>query len=495
MTTDRSIRVRFAPSPTGDPHVGGLRQALWTWLHARHYNGKFILRIEDTDQARYVEGAVERIQESLRWLGIDWDEGPGVGGDYGPYFQSERTSLYQDAANHLLASGNAYRCFATPEELIAMREQQQARKEPPRYDGRYRDYPKDQAEERAAAGDQHVIRFAMPLEGTTTFNDLLRGDITFENRQLDDFVIMKSDGFPTYHLAHVVDDTAMEISHVTRGEEWIPSAPRLAQLFDALGYQQPIWIHAPIILGPDGGKLSKRHGAKNALDYAEEGYLPDALVNFLAITGWALDDHTEIFSRERLIEVFDLKYLSKNPSGFDVTKLEWMNGVYLRDMPEDELVEIFAQRLERDLPADIARPFDRTLVEAFTPLVRERIKLLSELAPMVEFFFRSELTTAHAEVFLTKKWRGRAPDAVSALNATASYLGPIDIWETDSIEEALRAAANEVGERPGDFFSLSRLAVTGAAISPPLFESMEIIGKGLTIERIEAAANSLRPAE
>ena len=353
MTTDRSIRVRFAPSPTGDPHVGGLRQALWTWLHARHYNGKFILRIEDTDQARYVEGAVERIQESLRWLGIDWDEGPGVGGDYGPYFQSERTSLYQDAANHLLASGNAYRCFATPEELIAMREQQQARKEPPRYDGRYRDYPKDQAEERAAAGDQHVIRFAMPLEGTTTFNDLLRGDITFENRQLDDFVIMKSDGFPTYHLAHVVDDTAMEISHVTRGEEWIPSAPRHAQLFDALGYQQPIWIHAPIILGPDGGKLSKRHGAKNALDYAEEGYLPDALVNFLAITGWALDDHTEIFSRERLIEVFDLKYLSKNPSGFDVTKLEWMNGVYLRDMPEDELVEIFAQRLERDLPDEV----------------------------------------------------------------------------------------------------------------------------------------------
>jgi glutamyl-tRNA synthetase len=495
MTTERPVRVRFAPSPTGNQHVGGLRQALWTWLHARHFGGKFILRIEDTDQARYVPGAVERIQESLRWLGIDWDEGPDIGGPYGPYFQSERKALYQEAAHRLLASGNAYRCFATAEELKEMREQQQARKEPPRYDGRYRDYPKDQAEQRAAAGEDHVVRFAMPREGSTTFNDLLRGDITFQNKELDDFVILKSDGFPTYHLAHVVDDTAMEISHVTRGEEWIPSAPRHVQLFNALGYEQPIWVHAPVILGPDGGKLSKRHGAKSALDYAEEGYLPDAVTNFLAIVGWAMDDHTEIFTRQQLIEVFDLKDLSKNPSGFDTTKLEWMNGVYLREMPEDELVEIFAQRLERDLPADIARPLDRTLVEAFTPLVRERIKLLAELAPMVEFFFRGDAPTPAAEEFLTKKWKNRADDAVSALNATANYLAPIETWETAPIEEALRAAAEEVGARAGDFFSLSRVAVTGARISPPLFESMEIVGKGLTIERIEAAAESLRAAE
>jgi glutamyl-tRNA synthetase len=495
MTTDHPVRVRFAPSPTGDPHVGVIRQALWTWLHARHYDGKFILRIEDTDQARYVEGTVERIQDSLRWLGIDWDEGPDIGGPYGPYFQSERKALYQNAAERLLASGNAYRCFATAEELTAMREQQQARKEPPRYDGRYRDYPKDQAEARAAAGDSHVIRFAMPLEGTTTFNDLLRGDITFENKQLDDFVIMKSDGFPTYHLAHVVDDTAMKISHVTRGEEWIPSAPRHVQLFNALGYEQPIWVHAPVILGPDGGKLSKRHGAKFVLDYAEEGYLSDALANFLSITGWALDDHTEIFSRERLIEVFDLKNLSKNPSGFDVTKLEWMNGMYLRNLPENELVEIFSRRLERDLPPDIARPLDHALVQAFVPLVRERIKLLSELAPMVEFFFRGDIPSAPTEEFLTKKWKNRAGDAVSALNATVIHLTPIETWETVQIEEALRAAAEEVGERAGDFFSLSRIAVTGTSISPPLFESMEIIGQGLTIERIKAASATLRAAE
>ena len=487
----RPVRVRLAPSPTGDPHVGMIRQAIWTWLFARHHGGRFILRIEDTDQTRYVEGAVERILDSLRWLGIDWDEGPDVGGDYGPYVQSERRALYQDAADRLLASDNAYRCFATAEELKEMREAQQARKEPPRYDGRYRDYPKDQAEQRAADGDPHVIRFKMPPDGTTTFSDLLRGEITFANKELDDFVILKSDGYPTYHLAHVVDDTAMEITHLTRGEEWLPSAPRHVRLFDALGYEQPIWVHAPVILGPDGGKLSKRHGAKNVLEYADEGYLADALFNFLSITGWALDDHTEIFTRERLIEVFDLADLSKNPSGFDDTKLEWMNGVYLREMPEDELVDIFRQRLERDLSPDIARPLDQALVEALTPLVRERIKLLAELAPLVEFLFRGDVPTPANDEFLVKKWRDRGPDAAAALAGIVRFLEPVDPWATDGIEAAMRTAAEELDVRAGDLFALARLAVTGTRISPPLFESMEIVGKGLSVERIEAAAAQL----
>ena len=494
MTATRPVRVRLAPSPTGDPHVGMIRLAIWAWLYARHTGGAFIVRIEDTDQTRYVESAVERILDSLRWLGVDWDEGPDIGGPFGPYIQSQRTPLYRNAAERLLASGHAYRCFATPEELREMRERQQAQNLPPRYDGRYRDYPVDQAAARAAAGEPHVLRFRMPLDGTTTFTDLLRGEITFENKELDDFVILKSDGFPTYHLAHVVDDTAMQISHVTRGEEWLPSAPRHVQLFEALGYQQPIWVHAPIILGPDGGKLSKRHGAKNVLEYADEGYLPDALFNFLSITGWALDDHTEIFSRERLIEVFDLKDLSKNPAGFDHTKLEWMNGVYMRELPEDELVEIFARRLERDLPADVARPLDRSLVEALTPLVRERVKLLSELAPLVEFLFRSDVPTPPSEEFLVKKWRDRAGDASTALRTTVRFLEPVEPWETEPIEAALRAAAEELELRAGDLFSLVRLAVTGTNISPPLFESMEIVGKGLSLERIEAAAARLATA-
>ena len=495
MTTanpsDRPVRVRLAPSPTGDPHVGMIRQAIWTWLYARHTGGSFILRIEDTDQSRFVEGAVTRITDSLRWLGIDWDEGPDIGGDYGPYVQSERQALYQEAADRLLASGNAYRCFATSEELKEMREAQQARKQPPRYDGRYRDYPKDQAEERAAAGEPHVVRFKMPLEGSTTFTDLLRGDITFENKEIDDFVILKSDRFPTYHLAHVVDDTAMEISHVTRGEEWLPSAPRHVQLFNALGYEQPVWVHAPIILGPDGGKLSKRHGAKFVLEYADEGYLPDALFNFLTITGWALDDHTEIFSRDRLIEVFDVADLSKNPSGFDTTKLEWMNGVYLREMPEDELIDIFRQRLERDLAPDIARPLDQALIESLTPLVRERVKLLAELAPLVEFLFRSDVPMPPNEDFLVKKWRDRGPDAAAALGSLAKFVEPVAPWTTEEIEGAMRTAAEELGIGAGELFALARLAVTGTRISPPLFESMEIVGKGLSVERIEAAAAQL----
>ena len=489
--TDRPVRVRLAPSPTGDPHVGMIRQAIWTWLYARHTGGKFILRIEDTDQTRLVPGAVDRIMDSLHWLGIDWDEGPDIGGDFGPYVQSERTPLYRAAADRLLAEGNAYRCFATPDELREMREQQQAKKLPPRYDGRFRDYPSDQAEERAATGEAHVVRFKMPLDGTTTFTDLLRGEITFENKELDDFVILKSDGFPTYHLAHVVDDTAMEISHVTRGEEWLPSAPRHVRIFDALGYDQPIWVHAPIILGPDGGKLSKRHGAKSVLEYANEGYLPEALFNFLTITGWALDDHTEIFSRERLIEVFDLADLSKNPSGFDDTKLEWMNGLYMREMPEDHLVDIFRQRLERDLPADIARPLDQSLIEAFAPLVRERLKLLAELSPLVEFFFRSDLPTPSNDDFLVKKWRDCAADASAALSSVVTFLEPVDEWTTEGIESALRTAAEELEIRAGELFSLVRLAITGTRISPPLFESMDIVGKGLSVERIEAAATQL----
>jgi len=490
----RPVRVRLAPSPTGDPHVGMIRQAIWTWLYARHTGGKFILRIEDTDQTRLVEGTVDRIFDSLRWLGIDWDEGPDIGGDYGPYVQSERTALYQEAADRLLADGNAYRCFATADELRDMREQQQAKKLPPRYDGRYRDYPVDEAAARVAAGEAHVIRFKMPLEGATTFTDLLRGEITFENKQLDDFVILKSDGFPTYHLAHVVDDHAMEISHVTRGEEWLPSAPRHVQLFEALGYEQPVWVHAPVILGPDGGKLSKRHGAKFVLEYADEGYLPDALFNFLTITGWALDDHTEIFTPQRLIEVFELADLSKNPSGFDHTKLEWMNGVYMREMPEDALIEVFRERLERDLPADIARPLDHALIESFTPLVRERLKLLAELGPLVEFFFHDTVPTPPNDQFLVKKWKERSADASTALSGLVKFLEPVDPWTTEGIEGAMRTAAEELEVRAGDLFALVRLAITGTRISPPLFESMEIVGPGLSTERIEAAAAQLGSA-
>ena len=328
-----SVRLRYAPSPTGDPHVGNIRTALWSWLHARRLGGAFVLRLEDTDQSRAVEGSLERIEGSLRWLGIDWDEGPREGGPFGPYVQSERLERYREATDRLLADGNAYRCFCTPEEIDAMRREQQKRRRPPGYTGVCRPLDAGEAAARAASGESHVLRFRMPREGSTTFEDLIRGPITYENRVLDDFVILKSDGYPTYHLAHVVDDHAMEITHVTRGDEWIPSTPRHVRLFEALGYEPPIFVHTPVILGPGGGKLSKRDGAKSVLEYAADGYLPEALLNFLAITGWAPDGSTEIIARDDLVAAFDLARLNPAPATFDTDKLEWMNGVYMRSLP------------------------------------------------------------------------------------------------------------------------------------------------------------------
>ena len=342
-------RLRYAPSPTGDPHVGNIRTALWSWLHARRHGGAFVVRIEDTDQSRAVPGAKERILESLRWLGIDWDEGPEVDGPHAPYVQSQRLPFYRQEVDRLLEAGSAYRCFDTPEQLAAMRAEQRARHTSPGYDGRCRTIPTAEATARAA-DEPFIVRFRMPDSGTTAFHDKIRGEIRVQNSTLDDFVILKSDGFPTYHLAHVVDDRNMQITHVTRGDEWIPSTPRHVRLIEALGWEPPTYVHTPVILGPDGGKLSKRHGARSVLEYADEGYLPEALLNFLAITGWGLDDHTEILSREELIQHFDIGDLVPNPAVFDTQKLEWMNGVYLRNLDATRLVDLFEERLTRDLP-------------------------------------------------------------------------------------------------------------------------------------------------
>jgi glutamyl-tRNA synthetase len=334
----------------------------------------------------------------------------------------------------------------------------------------------------------------MPRDGSTTFTDLLRGDITVENAQLDDFVILKSDGFPTYHLASVVDDHEMAITHVTRGEEWIPSAPRHVRLYDALGYAPPIFCHTPVILGADGGKLSKRHGAKSVLEYAEDGYLPEALFNFLAILGWAMDDHTEIFSREQLIEHFDISDLSHHPAVFDTNKLEWMNGIYMRSLPEDLIAERFAERLDRDLPAEVARPISRELVRRLTPLVRERVKLLPEVTEMVDFFFLPEAPHPDREALLGKRYRERAADAAMLLGAMASALAAEDPWDADSVEARLRSFADGSEEKTGDLFMLCRVAITGKPITPPLFETMAIVGRDGCLARLRSAAAALQRA-
>ena len=489
-----SVRLRYAPSPTGDPHVGNIRQALWSWLHARHHGGQFIVRLEDTDQARAVPGSLERILDSLRWLGIDWDEGPDIGGPHAPYVQSQRLDLYRGAAERLMDGDHAYRCFCTTEELAELRKRQQAEHRPTGYESKCRAIPASSARTRAVVGEAHVVRFRMPDEGVTTWTDALRGEISVKNRLQEDFVILKSDGFPTYHLAHVVDDHEMEITHVTRGEEWIPSAPRHLRLFEALGYELPVFVHTPVVLGPDGGKLSKRHGAKFVLEYAREGYLPDALFNFLATTGWALDDDAEIVTRERLIESFDIMNLGVSPGLFDTPKLEWMNGVYLREMPEPELADLFAQRLDDDLPPELSRPIDRALVARFTPLVRERVKLLADLAPLVDFFFVWELPPPQPEDLLGKPYRDRPQDARRALSAATDALAALGDWTAEALEERLRALAEELEQKAGDLFMLCRLAVTGKSVTPPLFETMEIVGSERCLERLRAAGAALRSA-
>jgi glutamyl-tRNA synthetase len=329
------VRVRFAPSPTGAPHIGNVRTALFNWLWARHNHGQFILRVEDTDQAREVENGLELILESLRFLGMDWDEGPDIGGPYGPYRQSERLALYQTYADELVVKGAAYRCYCTPAELAQMRAEQEARGEATRYDRRCRWLTPAQRAAREAEGRSYVIRLAVPLEGSTTLHDFIHDDITIQNESVDDQVLMKSDGFPTYHMAVVVDDHLMHITHVMRADEWIPSFPKHILLYQAFAWEPPQFGHVPIVLGPDKRKLSKRHGATSVDQLKNEGYLPEALLNFMALLGWSLDDKSELFSRQQLIELFTLDHLHHSPAIFDRAKLDWMNGYYIRSLPAD----------------------------------------------------------------------------------------------------------------------------------------------------------------
>ena len=358
-----SIRVRFAPSPTGFPHVGNIRTALFNWLFARHSGGTFIVRIEDTDQSRIAEGALESILDSLRWLGLDWDEGPEKGGDHGPYFQSQRLDLYQGHARMLLDGGHAYKCYCSPERLARMRGEMAERKESARsYNRRCRDLGQQEQAGFEAQGITPVVRFKVPLDGQTTFHDLIRGDISFNNAELDDLVLLKSDGYPTYHLANIVDDHFMEISHVMRADEWLSSTPRHALLYDAFGWKPPLFAHLPMILGPDKSKLSKRHGATAVTEFQEQGYLPDAMVNFLALLGWSLDDKTEILSRDELVRHFSLERVGKTSAVFSHEKLKWMNGAYIREIDAGEMVEHLLRFLERDLPPEVKRPISRAYV-------------------------------------------------------------------------------------------------------------------------------------
>jgi len=484
-----TVRTRYAPSPTGVPHIGNIRTAVFDYLLARHAGGQFLVRIEDTDRNRLDPQSVDGILESLRWLGLDWDEGPDIGGPYGPYVQSERVDLYAAAARRLIGQGDAYECWCSSQRLDAVRAEQARNKLPPKYDRRCRD-ARGQAESRheaEAEGRGCVVRFRTPLDGAITLHDAVHGDTTFDLATIDDFVMLKSDGFPTYHLAYIVDDEAMRITHVLRGDEWISSAPRHLLIYAALGYDVPVIAHLPLVLGPDGAKLAKRHGATSAFEYRDQGYLPDAVFNLLGLLGWSLDDHTEIISREQFIEHFDIARVVRNPAVFNVEKLTWMNGVYIREMPEERLAAIVADWLERGLPASVPRPLDRDLVRRIVPLIRERIKLMSEAVDYCDFFFLDDVHYARDEL-LGKAFRDRADAARTALERSIDALTPVASWAHADLEAAMRALAEDLAVKAGDLFSLVRVAVTGRRITPPLFESMEILGRDRSLARLRAAA-------
>ena len=491
MSSD-SVRVRFAPSPTGYLHVGGARTALYNWLFARHCGGKFILRIEDTDRTRYVPDSLPDLMAGLCWLGLYWDEGPEVGGDYGPYFQSDRLPFYQKYCDQLVAEGKAYRCYCTPERLDAMREEQRVNKQPPGYDRHCRFLTQKQIAEYEAEGCPWVVRLAIPTEGATEYDDLFRGHIAVDNQQLDDLVLLKSDGFPTYHLANVIDDHLMGITHIMRGDEWLASVPKHVLLYQAFGWQVPVQAHLPTILDPSGkGKLSKRKkripGEPEMLTYVHEfkeaGYLPEALFNFLALVGWSYDGQTEYFNQSRLVEVFDLERVNKSPAAFSYEKLDHMNAEYIRSLGMNDLAgRMLQELLANGIKADLATVLD------LEPLVRERMRTLKDLVPLVDTFFVDELDY-DPQLLIGKKM-----DRESTLNMLAqakACLSEVELFEEETIEEALRNQASVLDMGAGKFFAPIRVAVTGKTVSPPMFGTLKILGKERSLARLDAAYEKL----
>jgi glutamyl-tRNA synthetase len=485
---DKPVRVRFAPSPTGRLHVGSMRTAMFDWLLARHTGGTFILRIEDTDVERRVEGAVEYMMEALNWLGLDWDEGPGKGGDYGPYYQSQRLKLYQDAAEKLIAQGNAYYCYCSPERLEVMRKEQVAGKQSLGYDRHCRDLSPQERAGKEYAGIKPVVRFKVPLEGQTKFHDIIYGDIVFENSTIDDFIMLKSDGYPTYHLANVVDDHAMKISHVIRDEGWISSAPRHLMMYQTLHYEPPEYIHHPVIVGSDRAKLSKRHGATALLDFRNMGYLPEAMFNFLALIGWSLDDKTEIMTCQQIVENFSLERMGKTGAFFNIEKLDWMNGVYIRGLAVEDLTKRVLPFLENDLPQEVTRPLDINYVRQIIPLIQERINTLKDAAAYAKFFFVDKLEY-EASMLIGKKIT--AETALAALKGAEEKLSSLENFDHDLLENTLRRLADDLGIKAGQLFNLLRVACTARDATPPLFETMVVLGKEKCLQRIKVAISKL----
>jgi glutamyl-tRNA synthetase len=486
-----SVRLRFAPSPTGYLHIGGARTALFSWMYARRYGGQFILRIEDTDQKRFVEGAVENITASMHWLGIDWDEGPDVGGPYGPYVQTERAELYQEWAHWLVENGHAYKCFATPEELVEMRKVLEAKGDRSGYDRRYRDMDPAKVAELEAQGKPYVIRFKMPLDGVTVVDDLIRGEVVFENKQLTDYVLLKSSGLPTYHLAHVVDDHFMEITHITRGDEWLSTAPLHFQLWQAFGWERPVYAHMPVILNPSGkGKLSKRtqsfqDGQWQVLvrvdEYQENGYLPQAVDNFITNVGWSSGDDEEIFTVAEVTPRFDLADVNPAPTSLPYAKLDWINGQHIQRMSDLELAQAVKPFLEAD-----GYEVNMEALLAVIPSMKVRLKRLTDASDFLHFLFTDEDSfDLTAEQLVHKQLPAEA--AKSGYAQVLAFVQTTETYDLDSISTTVMGIAESVtlNGKPGPFLGKLRLAITGQQVSPPVFESMLALGRERTAARLE----------
>ncbi len=490
--TQTPARVRFAPSPTGLTHLGSARTALYNYLVAQQTKGQFILRIEDTDQKRYDPNAEQDLISNLKWLGLNWEEGPGVGGPYAPYHQSKRMDIYRKHAEELVARGKAFYCFCTAEELDQVRKAQQANKQQPHYSGRCRNLPPEEALRRVKAGESHVIRFKAPKDGTITVKDKLRGEITVENRSIDDRVLLKSDGHAVYHLAAMVDDRLMAITHVLRSEEWLPSLPLHVHIYEAFGWEQPVWVHLSVFLKPSGkGKMSKRDTEQMRLtgqsifvkDLADMGYLPEGVINWIALMGWSYDDHTEFFSMQDLIEKFDLDKLTPSPAGIDFKKLDHFNGLHIRVLPEKELAKRLLPYFEK-----AGLQVDAGQLAPIVPLIQTRMTTLDEGPELAGFFFK-EVALPPVEMLVGKGMTATA--SAAALRKATGILEVLPEFNAASAEEPMRAVADELGLKAGQLFGILRNVVTGQEISPPLFESMEIVGREKVLARLQAAIAAL----
>jgi glutamyl-tRNA synthetase len=477
-----TVRTRIAPSPTGDPHVGTAYVALFNYALAKKHGGRFVLRIEDTDRERSSAASEAMIFEALRWLGLRWDEGPDVGGPHGPYRQSERTAIYREHAEELMRRGAAYPCFCTRERLDALREEQKARKASFGYDGRCRSLDRDEAARRRAAGEPHVVRLAMPREGETVVRDLLRGEVRFDSAQVDDQVLLKSDGFPTYHLANVVDDHLMGITHVIRAEEWLSSLPKHVVLYRGFGWEEPVFCHLPLLRNADRSKISKRKNPVSLNFYRRAGYLPEAMLNYLALMGWAMPDEREEFTLEEFAGELALERISLGGPVFDVEKLRWLNGKYLRRLSPRELLErLREQLLSEDHLLDVL------------PLVQERIDTLEGFFEYASFFFVGEVPYDEAAIEALVP-KGRTPaEASKALRALLEEeLDAIMDWRREAVEAALRRFAEKAGWAASELFMAVRVAATGRAASPPLFETLAVLGKETCRRRLRRAADTLK---